>query len=350
MNEIKIGERTVGAGYPVYVIAEIGSNHCHDKKVVKELIDIAADTGFDAVKFQTYDPLEVFSGKITTRDVHYDKVYGDRPWVDVARDNILMPREWFAEMFAYAKQKNLHCFSTGHSPKDMEFIQQFDPPVFKVASLDVSYTDFLHHLGTLDKPILLSTGMHYLGEIETAVDTIKKAGNKNIIILHCVSNYPPQPEAVNLRNITMFQQAFGLPAGLSDHSMDNYTAVAAVALGACVVEKHVTLDRKADGPDHPFALDPKGMQDLVKGVRETEKAMGTYQRVLSESEQKARLMARRSLVAQKDIPQGSTFTRDNIKIARPGNGIHPKHLEQILGRHAKTNIEQEDLVTWENID
>lgn len=346
---IDIGRRPVGPGHPVYIIAEIGSNHCHDKGVVKELIDIAADAGFDAVKFQTYDPLEVFSGKITTRDVHYEDMYGFRPWWEVARDRILMPRDWFAEMFDYARQKKLHVFSTAHSPADVEFIMPFDPPVFKVASLDVSYTEFLAHLGGFGKPILLSTGMHYLAEIETAVETIKAAGTEDVILLHCVSNYPPQPEAVNLRNIPMLDQAFGLPVGLSDHSLDNYTAVASVALGACVVEKHVTLNRHSDGPDHPFALDPAGMRDLVKGVRETEKTLGAYQRVLSESEQAARKMARRSIIANTDIKKGAVITRENLKIARPGSGIHPKHLPQVLGRTVVKDIEKEDVIQWENI-
>jgi sialic acid synthase SpsE len=188
--------------------------------------------------------------------------------------------------------------------------------------------------------------MHYLGEIETAVDTIRNAGNDQVILLHCVSNYPPQPETVNLRNIPMLAQTFDLSVGLSDHSMDNYTAVAAIPLGACVIEKHVTLDRSLKGPDHAFALDPVGMRDLVRGVRETEKAMGFYHRVLSESEMEARKMARRSIVAKTRIEKGTAFTRDNVKISRPGNGIHPKYLDQLLGRKAVVDIEKEDIIDW----
>jgi sialic acid synthase SpsE len=350
MKEINISGRAIEPGEPVYLVAEIGSNHCHDKSVVKKLIDIAAETGFDAVKFQTYDPLEVFSGKITTRDVHYEEVYGYRPWWEVARDHILMPREWFGEMFEYARRKKLDVFSTAHSPADVEFIMQFDPPVFKVASLDVSYTGFLAYLATFNKPIILSTGMHYLGEIETAVETIKAMGNERVILLHCVSNYPPAPETVNLRNIPMMAQTFGLPVGLSDHSMDNYNAMAAVAMGACMIEKHVTLDRGFKGPDHGFALDPEGMRNLVKGVREIEKALGSYQRVLSEQELKARKMARRSIVAKTVIEKGAVFTEDNLKISRPGTGIHPKYLETIVGRKAKVTIDKEDVIAWDMME
>ena len=350
IKEINIGGRLVGNDHPVYIIAEIGSNHGNDQAVVRQLIDIAADAGFDAVKFQTYEPLEVFSGKITTTSVKLDDVYGTRPWWEVARDVVLMPREWFAEMFTYAREKKLQVFSTVHSARDAEFVMQFDPPVFKVASLDVSYLDFLKDLAGFDRPIILSTGMHYLGEIETAIETIFNAGNSDLILLHCVSNYPPKPEDTNLNNIRMFQKAFEVPVGFSNHHPENYMDVAAVALGACVVEKHVTLDRTMVGADHPFALDPHWMRDLVKKLRETEKAMGSYKRVLSESESKSRQMARRSITARTDIKKGDTITNEKIKITRPGNGIHPKYKEQVLGRKVSTDIEKEDVITWENLN
>ena len=350
MNVLELDGRSVGPGHPVYIIAEISANHNRDKIVVKKLIDIAADAGFDAVKFQTYEPLEVFSGKISTRDVHYEHVYGDRQWWEVARDDILMPREWFGEMFDYARSKRIQVFSTVHSVKDAEFIMQFNPPVFKVASIDVSYLDFLSGLAAFKKPIIISTGMHYLGEIEEAVQAVKKQGNDQVALLHCVSCYPPNPETVNLRNIVMLEKAFGVPVGFSDHSPDNYMDVAAVALGACIIEKHVTLDRTMKGVDHPFSLDPEGMKDLVKGVRMAEKAMGTFNRNLSAAELDSRQMVRRSIAARCDIKKGSVFNRENLKLVRPGTGLHPRYLEQILGRKAALDIEKENLITWEMIN
>lgn len=350
INEINIDGRLVGEGHPVYVIAEIGSNHCSDQNVVKKMIDIASEAGFDAVKFQTYEPLEVFSGKITTTELGIDNMYGHRLWWEVARDHILMPREWFAEMFSYAREKKLQVFSTIHSVRDAEFVMQFNPPVFKVASIDVSYLDFLQGLAGFNKPIILSTGMHYLGEIETAVNTIVNAGNHQLAILHCVSNYPPQPENVNLNNITMLREAFDLPVGYSDHHPENFMDVAAVALGACIIEKHITLDRTLKGPDHPFALDPGAMFDLVKSVREIEKAMGTHKRTLSAAELKSREVTRRSFVARKDIKKGETITAENIKLTRPGTGIHPKYKDRILGRKAAVEIEKETVITWDMIN
>jgi sialic acid synthase SpsE len=349
MKTLNLAGRLVGPGQPVYIVAEISANHNRDKTVVRKLIDIAADAGFDAVKFQAYEPLEVFSGKITTRDVHLEHMYGDRYWWEVARDEVLMPREWFGEMFGYARSRGIQVFSTVHSVKDAEFIMQFDPPVFKVASIDVSYLDFIKGLAAFQKPIILSTGMHYLGEIEEAVRAIRQQGNDELALLHCVSCYPPKPETVNLRNIEMLEKTFDVPVGFSDHSPDNYMDVAAAALGACIIEKHVTLDRKMKGVDHPFSLEPEDMRDLVKGVRTAEKALGTYSRRLSEEEMGSRTMVRRSIAARVNIEKGEVFNRENLKLVRPGTGIHPRYLEQILGRKAAADIDKEDLIIWEMI-
>ncbi|MFC1853643.1 N-acetylneuraminate synthase family protein [candidate division CSSED10-310 bacterium] len=347
---ITLDGQIIGAEHPVFLIAEISSNHARDKSVVKKLIDATAETGFDAVKFQTYDPLEVFSGKITTTGLKIDHMYGHRPWWEVTRDHILMPREWFGEMFSYARERNLQVFSTVHSARDAEFVMQFNPPAFKVASLDVTYFDFLADLATFGKPIILSTGMHYLGEIEEAVHTIIHSGNDQVALLHCVSIYPPKPEEGNLNNIPMLQKAFELPVGLSDHHPDNFMDIAAVAMGACIIEKHITLDRNMKGPDHPFALDAEGMRNLVENVRNTEKSLGSYKRVLSKAELTSRTITRRSFVARKDIDKAEIFTPENLKLTRPGTGIHPKYKNQLLGRRAAVFIEKEEIISWEMVD
>lgn len=350
VEEIAIGKRRVGRDQPVYIVGEIGSNHGRDKNVVKELIDRASEAGFDAVKFQTYEPEEVFSGKVRTGDVHLENLYGDRSWWEVARDHVLLPREWFGELFAYAQSRDLQVFSTVHSQRDAEFVLEFDPPAFKVASIDVSNTDFLKSLAAFAKPVILSTGLHDEEEIGLAVETLRKAGNDQIVLLHCVSNYPPRPENLNLKNISMLNKMFFLPVGFSDHSPDNLSAAAAVALGACLVEKHITLDRKSRGPDHHFALNPEGMKDLVASVRRTEKMMGSHQRILSEDELAVREIARRSVVARTNIKKGEVFNRENLKLSRPGSGIHPRHLGRLIGRKAKTDIDAEDLLEWDDVD
>ena len=350
MKELRIDGRKIGEGQPVYLVAEIGSNHNSDREVVKKLIDIAADAGFDAVKFQTYEPLEVFSGNITTRDVNYENLYGDKPWWEVARDQILMPRKWFGEFFSYIKDKNMMAFSTVHSIKDAEFVMQFDPPAFKVASIDVTYFEFLEELAKFKKPVILSTGMSYLSEIEEAVETILRNGNDQIALLHCVSCYPPKPETVNLRNIEMLRKAFGLPTGFSDHSPNNYMALASMALGSCIIEKHVTLDRAMKGPDHPFALEPEMMRELAASVREVEAALGVCKRQLSEGELASRKQIRRSIVARNKIKRGEILSRANLKFTRPGTGIEPKNIQFIAGRKARTDIAQEDIITLDMVE
>jgi N,N'-diacetyllegionaminate synthase len=344
MKTIKIGDKTIGEGSPSFIIGEIGSNHNRDKKIVKALIDYAVSTGFDAVKFQTYEPLEVFSTKITTRDIHYEKLYGDRLWWEVARDRILMPREWFREMFDYAANKRIMAFSTVHSIKDAEFLMQFNPPVFKVASIDVTYLEFLKGLAQFKKPIILSTGMAYLREIEEAVDAILSQGNTDLALLHCVSCYPPKPNIVNLRNITTLKNAFDLPVGFSDHAPSNTMAAASIALGSCIIEKHITLDRTMEGPDHPFALDPAGMQNLVVAVREVEEAFGSTVRTLSPDELESRRQIHRSIVARTTIKPGDVLTRENVKMVRPGTGLAPKTIEFIQGKKARVCIDKDEVI------
>jgi sialic acid synthase SpsE len=346
---VKIGNKAIGKGEPVYLIAEVGANHGRDKSNVFAIIEQAAEAGFDAVKFQTYDPLDVFSATISTGDVGFEGLYGKRPWWEVARDEILMPREWFADAFACARSNGLHAFSTVHSLRDAEFILKFDPPALKIASIDVSHLPFLREVPSLGLPVFLSTGMHHLGEIEEAVNLLNCDGNRGLVLLHCVSNYPPKPEDMNLRNIPMLEKAFGLPVGLSNHSPANYTDFAAVALGARVVEKHVTMDRRMKGPDHIFSQDPAGMADLVAGVREAEKALGEFQRKLSANEMKARRMARRSIVARTDIRAGETLSAENLKIARPGSGLHPRNFDLLLGRTSCRDIQGEELISWDMV-
>lgn len=350
INCINISDNLVGHGQPAYLIAEIGSNHCRSKEVIKKLIDEAYNAGFDAVKFQTYEPQDVFSAKITTRDVNYENLYGYKSWCEVAKDHILMPREWFGEMFDYIKDKNMEVFSTVHSLKDAKFIMQFDPPVFKVASIDVTYLDFLGELAKFNKPIILSTGMASIEEIKEAVDTILKNGNKQIILLHCISCYPPAVEHTNLRNIAALEELFNLPVGFSDHSPNNYLSIAAVTLGACVIEKHITLDRMTKGPDHSFALEPDLMKELVLSIREVERGLGCRERILSLAELESKKQIRRSVVSCCKILKGETFGRNMLKAVRPGTGIAPKFLNEIIGCKAKEDIDAESVITWEMVD
>ena len=348
MSEIiDIEGLNVGTGQKCFIVGEIGSNHNRDKVVVRDLIDAACESGFDAVKFQIYDAEEAFSKNEMTTDVKLDHLYGVRPWWEVARDKILMPRDWFGEMFEYARSKKLIPLSAIHRPEDADFLLQYNLPVFKIASIDLHYHHLLKQLVKFGKPMIISTGMAYFSEIDETVRMLEDEGCDEIILLHCVSCYPPRPEDTNLRNITMLREAFDIPIGFSDHSEGIATTVAAITLGAVLIEKHITLDKTMKGPDHSFALEPVEMIQLVKAVREVESSLGSAKRILSETELEARKMIRRSIVAKVPVKIGERITLEKIKFARPGVGITTNEFKYVQGRRANQDICAEEIILWD---
>lgn len=342
--------RYVGEGHPCFLIAEIGSNHCLDKNVVRRLIDIAADAGFDAVKFQIYDAEQVFSKKEMTTDVKLDYLYGVRPWWEVARDEILMPREWFGEMFEYARARQLIPLCAIHRVEDAKFLLQYGLSAFKIASIDLHFHALLKELAPFKKPLIISTGMAYLSEIDETVRLLSSLGHQELALLHCISQYPPEPTALNLNNIKMLQQTFNTQVGFSDHATGVTSSVVAVALGATIIEKHVTLDKNSRGPDHPFALEPHEMFELVRAVRETEASLGSYARILSEKDLSARKMVRRSIVTVAPLRRGEKITLDKIKFARPGGGVTTNEFQYVENRTVAHDIEAETVLQWSMIE
>mgnify|MGYP006421459677 CR=1 FL=1 len=347
---INLEGRLIGDGQPCFIIGEIGSNHNRDKQVVRSLIDACSEAKFDAVKFQIYDAEEAFSKNEMTTDVRLDHLYGKRPWWEVARDVILMPREWFGEMFDYARSKNLIPLSAIHRPEDLDFLLQFGLSVIKIASIDLHYHHLLKDLARYNLPMIISTGMAYVSEIDETLRMLEAEGCDEIILLHCVSCYPPKPEDVNLRNITTFKNTFGLPIGFSDHSTGIVTSVSATTLGAAVIEKHITLDKKTPGPDHHFAIEPQEMAMLVDAIRETEVSLGNSRRSLSQSELDARVMIRRSIIAKKKIYKGQPVILNMVKFARPGTGITTNEFRYVDGRLAKVDIPAETIIQWNMVE
>ena len=342
-NKIKIENNIISENSNCYLIAEISSNHNRSKKTVKKLIDASSEAGFDAVKFQIYDPEEAFSKNETTKNVKLDYLYGMKPWWEVARDRILMPREWFGEMFSYVRKKKMTPLSAIHNERDCHFLKQFGLPAIKIASIDLNYRQLHRKLLKFNLPFIISTGMASIEEINDTVRFFKKEKAK-ICLLHCNSCYPPLPKEINLNNILGFKKNFDVIIGLSDHADNNYASFASVAMGAKVIEKHITLNKNYPGPDHPFAIEPDEMKEFVKGIRFIEQSLGHYDRRLSIRETKNKKMIRRSLVAKKDLAKGSYINEESIKFARPGTGIPTTEAHLFYKKKLKKNIKAETVL------
>jgi N,N'-diacetyllegionaminate synthase len=348
-NFLKIENKKIGNNFPVFTIAEIGSNHNRSKKTVYKLIDASFKAGFDSVKFQIYDAEEAFSKKETTKDVKLDHIYGNKPWWKIAKNKILMPRDWFGEMFSYVRKKKMIPLCAIHRVEDLIFLKKFGLSAIKIASIDLNYFQLHEKLIRFKMPTLISTGMGTIKEISNVVKFYKKNNHNKIILLHCNSVYPPDYKNVNLRNIKFFNDKYKLISGYSDHTSDNYTAYASVVMGAKVIEKHITLNKKYKGPDHPFAIEPTEMISLIEGIKKINLSLGSYERKLSDIEYGNRKMIRRSIVAKRNIDKNSIIREEDIKFARPGIGIPTYLANKVVGKKANRIILAETLINFSMI-
>lgn len=258
-----------------------------------------------------------------------------------------MPRDWHPKLKEYCKKKQIMFMSTPFDLKAVDELEEVGVEVFKIASFEITHLPLIEYIAKRGKPIILSTGMADLSDIETALDIIYEQKNQDVILLHCAINYPPEYKDLNLRAMETMRQAFQVPIGFSDHTLDIISDVAAVALGACVIEKHFTLNRKLSGPDHPFALEPDELRAMVQAIRNTEKALGSPTKKYTKAEEELYKIGRRSLVAACKIPRGRKITREMIEVKRPGYGIPTKLMDVVVGRIAKVDIEEDDILQWE---
>lgn len=339
MKAISIGSRIIGAGQPCYIIAEMSANHgkCFEKAL--EVVRAAKDAGADAVKLQTYTPdtltidcrrpeFMVRAGTLWEgRNLH--DLYGEAytPW------------EWQPALKKEAERLEMECFSTPFDDTAVDFLERMNVSAHKIASFELVDTELLAKVAATRKPVIMSTGMASLAEIDEAVRTLQAHGCTQLALLKCTSAYPALPEEMNLRTIPHLAEAFRVPTGLSDHTLGIAVPVAAVALGACIIEKHFTLRRSDGGPDSAFSLEPAEFRAMVDAVRITEKALGTVSYEMSEKEQASRVF-RRSLFVIADMRAGEEFTRNNVRSIRPGNGLPVKHIGRVLGKKAVMNIER----------
>ena len=345
-REFFIGDKKVGGDAPVYIIAETGVNHNGSKEILKELIQSLAVCGVDAVKLQTYKPEDV----VTDESVLYTYRENGReitePIIDIFR-RVETRLEWHAEIFEFAKKLGVTIFSTACDHESIDHLDSLGFPAFKMGSDDLTNIPLIEYIAEKKKPFLISTGMSTMAEIEDAVTAIERSGNDQIGILHCVSNYPTDHSDCNLRCIGTLKMCFDYPIGYSDHTDGVSASVAAVALGARIIEKHFTLDKKMKGPDQFFSADPKEFAMLVRCIRETEAALGSTVKKFRPSEAGMRVNCRRGVVAVRDIAAGEAITEKNTALKRPATGVQPKDYSNILGKTAKRAIKKFDPVTFD---
>lgn len=327
-----------------FIIGEVGSNHNLNKDTVKELIINCKKANFDSVKFQIYDAEEAFSKNEKVSDVNLTNFYDEGPWWKVARDIILMPRDWFKEMFEFSRKNNLIPICTVHREEDAYFLNKLGINIFKIASIDMNHKYLLKKIIKFNKPLIISTGMSLINEIADTVDFLRTNNFNKFNLLHCVSQYPPKYEEQNLRNIPMLKKMFDVNIGYSDHSTGYLSSVIAVSLGAKIIEKHITTDKNYPGPDHSFALELNEMRELQKNIRLTEKSLGVFSKKISKNEFKARKVIRRSIVLKKDLKKGQKLKHSDVKFARPGTGINPNYFNLIEGRKLKQNVKAETIL------
>lgn len=328
---VSIAGRPVGPGHPCLVIAEAGVNHNGDLDLARRLVDMAAEAGADAVKFQTFKTERLVTSGAPKAEYQRRHTSATESQFDMLR-RLELTSDAHRELQARCRARNVLFLSTPFDEGSADFLESLDVPAFKIPSGEITNLSFLAHVARKRRPMIVSTGMARLDEVEAAVRTIREAGNPDIVLLHCVSNYPAVPGDINLRAMHTMAAAFGLPVGYSDHTEGIEVALAAVALGACVVEKHLTLDRALPGPDHQASLEPGEMKTMVRGIRIVQEALGHGRKEPAASEAATAQVARRSLVAARDLAAGTVLAEGDIAVRRPGTGLPPARRANLVGR------------------
>ncbi len=346
---VAIQHNTIGDGQRCFIIAEAGVNHNGEIGIAKKLIDAAHAAGADAIKFQTFVTENLVTGSADKARYQKENDPDSTSQFEMLR-KLELSEDDFSRLSAYAKKKGILFLSTAFDHESIGILSRIGVPVFKIPSGEITNLPYLKEIACQHKPVLLSTGMSTMDEIREAVTCLNENGCTVITLLHCTTSYPAPLSSVNLRAITTLRHEFGLPTGYSDHTEGILVPVAAVALGACVLEKHLTLDRNLPGPDHMASLEPEDFTKMVHAVRDVELELGTGEKRPQDCELDNRRVARKSVIAALDIPAGMHLTLEMLAIKRPGTGIEPKHLESLAGKQTRSAIEKDAVITWDMIE
>jgi N,N'-diacetyllegionaminate synthase len=343
---VNIAGHAIGFGHPCFIIAEAGVNHNGDLALTRRLIDVAVEAGANAVKFQTYKTELVMSRLAPKASYQLETTDASESQFEMAKA-LELPADAFALLMAYCEERDILFLSSPFDDESVDLLAGIGVAAFKIPSGEITNLPLLAHVARQGKPMIVSTGMSDLGEVETAVETIRECNNSEIILLHCLSNYPADPASANLRAMLTMSGAFDTPVGYSDHTPGLEVALAAVAMGASVIEKHFTLDRNMPGPDHLASLEPEELAGLVRGIRTVESALGDGRKQPAFAERNTADVARKSLVAACFIPTGTVLTEDLIAIKRPGTGLPPVMRADLIGRSVRTDVPEDALLTEE---
>ncbi len=337
VSPIRIGKYEIGPGRPCFIIAEAGVNHNGDVEMAKRLVDAAVASGANAIKFQTFKAERLVTKNALKADYQVDAARPDESQFEMLK-NLELSEEAHKNLIKYCDSKGIIFMSTPFDEESADLLDSLGVHAFKIGSGDITNLGLISYVACKGKPIIISTGMSYLCDVERAFYAAEKEKNTDIILLHCVSHYPTDPADVNLYAMRTISKAFNVPVGYSDHTSGIEISLAAVALGANVIEKHFTLDRSLPGPDHQSSLEPKELTQLISGMRKVESALGDGQKRPAACEAGIAAVARKSLVAAKDIPSGKQLTGDMIAIMRPGTGLPPSMKAYLIGRTARMDI------------
>jgi N-acetylneuraminate synthase len=345
-EELTIGKRKIGRDNPIYFVAEVSANHNQDFDQAVKIIHAAKEAGADAIKLQTYTPDTI---TIDCDNAHFrigeGGLWAGRRLYDLYGE-AFTPWEWQPRLRNIAMDLGMELFSTPFDSTAVDFLEKMEVPIYKVASCELVDLPLIQRVARTGKPLIMSTGMATFDEIKEALHTARAAGAKEIALLKCTSAYPAPPEEMNLRTIPHMADTFKVPVGLSDHTLGITVPIAAAALGACLIEKHVTLSRTIPGPDSAFSLEPHEFKAMVESIRIVEMALGEVNYDLTETE-KATQVYRRSLFVISDMQTGDVFSEENVRSIRPGYGLHTRHMSAVLGKKAKKAIRKGTPLHWD---
>jgi len=333
-NILEIDGQKIGPNHPTFFIAEVGLNHNGDIKLAKKLIDAAKSSGASAVKFQTFQ---------TEKFVRKSNKYFD------LFKQAQLSYEDFGELSDYAKNQEMTFFSAPFDIESADLLKKLGVPAFKIASSDLINMPLIRHIAKMNVPIIISTGLSVMKEVEEAVNYCLYEGNNKIALLHCIAHYPTIPEEANLDAIIQMKQKFPYPIGYSDNGESTLVDTVAVSLGANLIEKHFTLDKKLPGPDHSFSIDPQGLKQLISQIHQIEKIKGDGVKIPRQSELEDRFFIRTSITADRDLKNGEILTKENLAIKRPAEGIEPKFFDQVVGRKINKDINLDTAINWDDL-